>query len=335
MKTDTSNGKRTITQLTRPLLGISACLLGQRVRFDGQHKLDLYLRDTLGAFVDYHPVCPEVECGLPIPREAMRLVRQGDEIRLMTQKSAIDITPRMVAWREPRLDQLSGLPLCGFVFKAKSPSSGMERVKIYSEQGYASPTGSGLFAAAFMERFPHIPVEEEGRLHDDVLRENFVERVFVYHRWLQLPGNALNPERRRSLGALLAFHASHKYLIMSHSPEILRELGSLVARGKEMPPDDLYDNYISRLMTAMRLKATARKHTNVLHHIMGYFKKQLTPDEKVELLEHIDRYHRGNAPLIVPITLIAHYVRRFSTPYLLDQIYLDPHPAELLLRNHV
>ena len=335
MKTVNTNGNGHASQLTRPLLGISACLLGQRVRYDGQHKLDLYLRDTLGAYVDYHPVCPEVECGLPIPREAMRLVRQGDEIKLMTQKTGIDITPRMISWQKVRLDQLAALPLSGFVFKAKSPSSGMERVKIYSEQGYASPTGSGIFAAGLMARFPNLPVEEEGRLHDDLLRENFVERVFVYHRWLQLPGNALNPDRRRSLGALLTFHASHKYLIMSHRPEILRELGALVARGKEMPPDDLYDLYIERLMTAMRLKATARKHTNVLQHIMGYFKKQLTADEKAELLEHIDRFHRGNAPLIVPITLIAHYVRRFSTPYLLDQIYLDPHPAELLLRNHV
>jgi uncharacterized protein YbgA (DUF1722 family) len=221
--------------------------------------------------------------------------------------------------------------LRGFIFKSKSPSSGMERVRVYNEHSQGSPVtrGVGMFARIFMEHFPLLPVEEEGRLHDPVLRENFIERIFVFQRWREL--RAAKP----TLGDLVGFHTRHKLLILAHSPNHYRELGRLVARGKEVPVQELYARYQSRLMEALRLKTTPKKNTNVLHHLMGYFKKDLNPDEKQELLEVIDYYHQGYVPLVVPITLINHYVRKYNQPYLKEQFYLHPHPVELQLRNHV
>jgi uncharacterized protein YbgA (DUF1722 family)/uncharacterized protein YbbK (DUF523 family) len=312
-------------------LGISACLLGQEVRFDGGHQLDRFITDTLGQYVEFVPVCPEVECGLGIPREAMRLVGDPDAPRLMTVRTKVDHTERMVSWANKRVRELELEGLCGFIFKSKSPSSGMERVRVYSEPPQGSPVskGVGMFARVFMEHFPLLPVEEEGRLHDPVLRENFIERIFVFQRWRELLAV------KTGLGGLVTFHTRHKLLIFAHSTEHYRELGKLVARGKELPAPELYKRYQSGLMEALRLKATAKKNTNVLHHLMGYFKRDLAADEKHELLEIIDNYHQGFVPLVVPVTLINHYVRKYHQPYLQEQLYLHPHPVELQLRNHV
>jgi len=312
-------------------LGISACLLGEPVRFDGGHRWDHFITDTLGKYVEFVPVCPETECGLGVPREAMRLVGDPEAPRLVTVRTKVDLTERMVTWARQRVGELAREDLCGFIFKSKSPSSGMERVKVYNEAATGSPVtqGVGMFARVFMEHFPLLPVEEEGRLHDPVLRENFIERLFVLQRWRELPADTPN------LGALVAFHTRHKLLILSHSTTHYRELGRLVARAKEVPIQELYERYQSRLMEALRLKTTAKKNTNVLSHLMGYFKKDLTPDEKQELLEIIHHYHQGYVPLVAPITLINHYVRKYNQPYLKDQFYLHPHPVELQLRNHV
>jgi len=312
-------------------LGISSCLLGQPVRYDGAHRQDRFITDTLGKYVEFVPVCPEVECGLGVPREAMRLVGDPEAPRLVTVRTKIDHTERLVAWGQERVRQLEQENLCGFIFKSKSPSSGMERVKVYPETGQGSPVtrGVGMFARIFMEHFPLLPVEEEGRLHDPVLRENFIERLFVFQRWRDLL--AAKPK----LGDLVTFHTRHKLLIMAHSPNHYRELGRLVARAQEIPAPELQALYQSRLMEALRLKATPKKNTNVLHHLMGYFKHDLSPDEKQELRQVIDHYHQGYVPLVVPITLINHYVRKYRQPYLQDQFYLHPHPVELQLRNHV
>jgi uncharacterized protein YbgA (DUF1722 family)/uncharacterized protein YbbK (DUF523 family) len=312
-------------------LGISACLLGQQVRFDGGHQLDRFITDTLGGYVEFVPVCPEVECGLGVPREAMRLVGEPSAPRLMTVRTKIDHTERMVKWAENRVRELAQEDLCGFIFKSKSPSSGMERVRVYSEPARGAPVikGVGLFARIFMEHFPLLPVEDEGRLHDPVLRENFIERIFVFQRWRELL--AASPGR----GGLVAFHTRHKLLILAHSTEHYRELGKLVAQAKELPASELYERYQSRLMEALRLKATPKKNTNVLHHLLGYFKKELTAEEKQELLEIIENYRQGYVPLVVPVTLINHYVRKYHQPYLQEQFYLHPHPVELQLRNHV
>jgi len=310
-------------------LGISTCLLGENVRYDGGHKLDRFLTDTLGQFVEYVPVCPEVECGLGIPREAMRLVGNPDHPRLVTRKTNIDQTEHMLTWAEKRVIELEKENLCGFIFKSASPSSGMERIKVYNDKGMAEKQGVGIYAKVFMEHFPRLPVEEEGRLHDIKLRENFIERIFTLKRWCKLTkqGPAMN--------SLVDFHTRHKLLLLSHSPKYTGMMGNLVAHGKQLPPHDLFDQYEKLLVESTKLKTTTKKHTNVLQHMMGYFKKQLSPDEKQELMESIHSFHEGYTPLLVPLTLINHYVRKYDQPYLKSQLYLNPHPLELQLRNHV
>lgn len=310
-------------------IGISTCLLGESVRYDGGHKLDRFLRDTLGQYINYVPVCPEVECGFGIPREAFRLVGDPGSPRLFTSRTGKDVTDRMENWARGRISELAKENLCGFIFKSNSPSSGMERVRVYNEKGMPVKKGTGLFAKAFMEAFPLIPVEEEGRLHDPKLRENFVERIFAMRRWRTSVAD------QKNIGNLVNFHTREKMLIRSHSERHYREMGKLVAAAKKIPFSELYDKYEWLLMEALRLKATAKKNANVLQHMMGYFKKALSTDEKRELLEVLEAYRQGMIPLIVPITLINHYVRKYKQPYLSGQTYLRPHPIALQLRNHV
>jgi uncharacterized protein YbgA (DUF1722 family)/uncharacterized protein YbbK (DUF523 family) len=310
-------------------LGISSCLLGENVRYDGGHSHDRFLTDTLGQYVEYIPVCPEVGCGLPVPREAMHLEGDPASPRLMTIHTRQDITERMLSWSRKKTAELDKDDLCGFIFKSNSPSSGMERVKVYDKNGVPAKKGVGMFAGVFMEYFPLLPVEDEGRLNDPGLRDNFIERIFVFKRWRDLL------KEKESRGNLTDFHTSHKLLILSHSQTHYRMMGNLVAKAKDLPIKELYRQYQNLLMEALRLKATPKKHANVLMHMMGYFKQQLTSDEKQELLEVIDKYRTGILPLIVPVTLINHYVRKYDQPYLKEQIYLNPHPIELQLRNHV
>jgi uncharacterized protein YbgA (DUF1722 family)/uncharacterized protein YbbK (DUF523 family) len=310
-------------------LGISTCLLGENVRYDGGHKLDRFLTDTLGQYVEYVPVCPEVECGLPIPRESMHLEGDPDSPRLVTTRTKQDMTDRMVQWARNRVSELEKEGLCGFIFKSDSPSSGMERVRVYNEKGMPVKKGVGMFARIFMEHFPLLPVEDEGRLHDLKLRENFIERIFTLKRWRE----AL--ERKENQGNILDFHTKHKSLILSHSPKHYQAMGKLVARAKELSLRELYRQYQILLMEFLQLKTTPKKNANVLMHMMGYFKEELSSDEKRELLEVIENYRQEYIPLIVPITLISHYVRKYNQPYLKEQIYLNPHPLELQLRNHV
>jgi len=310
-------------------LGISTCLLGEPVRYDGGHKRDRFITDTLGQYVEFVPVCPETECGLGVPRESMRLEGDPASPRLITSRTRVDQTERMVAWAEKRLKELEQEDLCGFIFKSDSPSSGMERVRVYSDKGMPERKGVGIFARMFMERFSRLPVEEEGRLHDPKLRENFIESIFALKRWRDLLKD--HPTR----GKLVAFHTEHKLLILSHSPKHNQLMGKLVAEAKELPPAKLYGEYERLFVAALRVKTTVKKNTNVLQHMMGYFKKELSADEKQELLEVINGYHEGLAPLVVPITLLKHYVRKYDQPYLKEQVYLNPHPVELQLRNHV
>lgn len=306
-------------------LGISACLLGEKVRYDGGHKLDTFLRDILGKYVEFLPVCPEAEAGFGIPREAMRLVGTPAIHRLVGIRTCTDFTGRMVEWARRRLAELGREGLSGFIFKSGSPSSGMERVRIYSGTDSFTKTGSGIFARMFMDEFPLLPVEDEGRLHDPEIRENFIERIFVWKRW---------SDCEKDPAGIVEFHTRHKLLVLSHSEGHYRALGRLVARAGVLPPELLAKEYSQTLMQALRLKATARKNSNVLEHMLGYFKKDLSSDEKQELLEVITRYRGGMLPLIVPVTLMAHYVRKYGQPFLKDQVYLNPHPLELKLRNH-
>jgi uncharacterized protein YbgA (DUF1722 family)/uncharacterized protein YbbK (DUF523 family) len=311
-------------------VGISSCLLGANVRYDAGHKLDRYLHNVLGRFVRWVPVCPEVECGMGVPRESMRLVGDPVAPRLMTTRSGMDHTARMDAWARKRAAALEAEELCGFVFKSGSPSSGLRGVKIYDANGTPSKRGTGIFARAFTERFPLMPVEDEGRLNDAGLRENFIERVFVCSRWrAYLRDDA-------SLGGLVEFHTVHKLLIMSHDPRAVAALGSLVAGARGAAGRRaLLGEYGTALMDALCREATVKKNVNVLQHAMGYFKTRLDAEDKTELLEVIGQYHRGLVPLVVPLVLVRHYVRKFQEPYLARQVWLDPHPAELSLRNHV
>ena len=310
------------------ILGVSSCLLGEQVRFDGGHKHDRYITDILGRWFRFLSVCPEVGCGLPIPRESMRLEGDPANPRLMTGKSRVDLTDRMQAFCATEVRELEGEDLCGFIFKKDSPSSGLFRVKVYNN-GMPAKNGSGLFAAAMARRFPLLPMEEEGRLHDPDLRENFIERVFSFRRWKDFLADS------PTLGRLVEFHTVHKLLMMAHSPEVYRTMGALVAHGKDLPLPELLRHYEELFMKGLALHATTKKNTNVLHHMMGYFKQQLSAEEKTELQEVIGQYHDQVMPLIVPLTLLRHYVRKYNQQYLQGQVYLSPHPAELMLRNHV
>jgi uncharacterized protein YbgA (DUF1722 family)/uncharacterized protein YbbK (DUF523 family) len=310
-------------------MGVSRCLLGEPVRFDGGHKLDRYVRDTLGRYFTYVGVCPEVECGLSVPREAMRLQGDPAEPRLVTIRSGVDHTDGMQAWGRKRLEELASLGLCGFIFKSKSPSSGMERVKVYNGKGAPSMQGVGIWARMFMDRFPLVPVEEEGRLHDPGLRENFITRVFVFKRFRDMLDS--NPSSK----TLVDFHTRHKLLIRAHHEPLYREMGRIVAQAGALGLDDLREKYLPMMVKALGYKTTFKKNRNVLEHIVGYFKKFLSTDEKRELLDLIAGYARGMYPLIVPVTLINHYVRKYDIRYLREQYYLQPHPLELGLRNHV
>ncbi|MCL4501695.1 MAG: DUF523 and DUF1722 domain-containing protein [Deltaproteobacteria bacterium] len=309
-------------------LGISACLAGQKTRYDGGHRWDRFLTDTMGCYLELVPICPEAECGLGVPREPMRLTGRPEAPRLLTVRTGRDLTGRLAAWIERKMGQLATENLSGFIFKSKSPSCGPARVKVYDEQGKITAQGTGLFARAFQDYFPLVPVEDEGRLHDPEIRDNFLEQLFFWRRWRDL--GAQKPK----LGDLVAFHSRHKYQLLAHSNEYYRQMGRLVARAGEMPLPEALIAYRALALAALRLKSTASKNANVLYHVLGYFKKRLSNGDKQELLEAIESYRRGEAPLIVPVTLINHYVRKYQEPYLKGQTYLNPDPLELRLRNH-
>lgn len=311
-------------------IGISACLLGEHVRWDGGHKRNRFLTDIFGRFVEWVPVCPEVESGMGVPREPIRLVRERGELRMIAEKSGRDYTKMMRAWAKRRVCELAGMGLCGYVLKKDSPSCGMKRVRVYGPRGGpASRSGRGLFAQVLMEELESLPVEEEGRLEDPRLRENFVERVFAYRRLRSLMARGV------SMGRLVAFHTAHKLSLLSHSPSEYQALGRLVAQGKRLRRGDLLRRYAAGFMRALSRPATARRHVNVLHHLLGYLREHLDGEDRAELLKVIEDYRTGLVPLIVPLTLVRHHIRRLKVEYLEGQVYLEPHPKELMLRNHV
>jgi len=314
----------------RPIrIGISACLLGQPVRFDGGHKRDAFLTETFSRFVQWVPVCPEVECGLGTPREAMRLVRLKEGVRLLTVRTGIDLTAPLERLSRSRVSALACEDLSGYVLKKDSPSCGLERVKVYDQHGSAARDGRGLFAATLVAAFPNLPIEEEGRLADVRLRDNFVERVFAYWRVRNLFAEPW------TVGDLVRFHTAHKLLLLAHASDAYRALGRLVAGACGLPRRDLERRYVDGFMRALAKVATTGRHTNVLQHMAGYFKNRLDIASKRELAESIADYRHGFVPLVVPITLIGHHVRMLDVTYLAGQIYLQPHPKELMLRNRV
>ena len=313
-------------------IGVSACLLGQKVRYDGQHKKDSFLTDTLARFVEFVPVCPEMELGLGAPRETMRLIGNGKQVRLVTLGSGRDLTLGMAAYAEERVRRLEEEALCGYVLKKDSPSCGMLRVKVYAanEPGSAATRdGRGIYADALVRRFPNLPIEEEGRLRDARLRESFVERIFAAHRLQRLFAG------RWSIANLVTFHTAHKLALLAHSPAGYQELGRLVAGAKRIPRGLLRRRYETGFMQTLAVMATPGRHANVLIHMIGYFRDKLDAGSRAELALAVEDFRLGLVPLLLPATLIRHHARRLDVPYLTGQTYLDPHPKEMMLRNHV
>ena len=319
----------TATDLAPIRVGISSCLLGEEVRFDGQHKRDAYINGTLSEVFEFVPVCPEMAIGLGVPREPIRLVAgKGEPVRVVGVRNPDkDVTDDLHAYGRQMAAELPDLH--GYILKRGSPSCGMERVKVYKRDGHPLTTAAGAYAETFMSERPDLPVEEEGRLGDPVLRENFIERVFVHARWHRDVAGA--PSAR----ALVDFHSAHKLLIMAHNQQAYRRLGQLVAEAGNGDLETTVSTYFTELMAALRKPATAKGHANVLYHLMGYLKDHLEGADKQELTELIEAYRTGFVPLIVPITLLNHHFRRHPNPYVERQVYLQPHPAELMLRNRV
>ena len=312
-------------------IGISSCLLGEEVRFDGGHKRDSYINGTLSAYFEFVPACPEVAIGLGTPRQPIRLVRNKGEQTVHvvgTRDPSLEVTDDLHAYGRQMAHEMGDIH--GYILKRASPSCGMERVKVYTPEGQpAGSNGVGAYTEAFMAERPLLPMEEEGRLGDAMLRENFIKRVFVHYRWRQLEAAGLTP------GGLVDFHSRHKLLLMAHNQQVYRELGQLVAEAGKGDIEAIGDDYFTRLMTALRQPATRKGNTNVLYHLMGYLKEHLDSADKGELVDIIESYRTGYVPLVVPITLFNHHFRHHPTPYVEQQVFLQPHPAELMLRNRL
>ncbi len=306
-------------------VGISSCLLGENVRFDGGHKRDAYITGTLSEYFYFQPFCPEVAIGLGIPRPTIHLVKQANIIRCVGIKNPeMDVTERLRATADQQ--QPLQTELCGYIVKKDSPSCGMERVKVFSGQ-QPQREGVGIYTQALMAHYPSLPVEEEGRLGDAGLRENFIQRVYVMSRWKALLADGLTPQK------LTTFHARHKLIIMSHGD--YRELGHMLAGVSKDTVQLIAEQYILHLMQLLKKVAGRNNHVNVLQHIQGYLKKDLDADDKAELCEVIERYRHGDIPLIVPLTLLKHHFRKAPDPYIDESYYMSPYPQELQLINQL
>lgn len=309
-------------------IGISSCLLGQEVRHDGGHKRNAYVLNTLSRYFEFRPLCPEMAIGMEVPRPPIRLVKNNDEIRLVGSRNPeLDVTEQMIQFADQAVSTMDGIS--GYILKKDSPSCGMQRVRIYNEKGHPEKNGSGLFTERLMQALPALPVEEEGRLMDPVLRENFIERVFIYFRWQKRLIEGL------SVRGLMEFHSRHKFNLLAHDEAIYRELGPLVAKARTDNIEAIADKYLQKFMQGMKRPATRKRHTNVLMHVMGFIKDILSGDDKQELLDILDQYRLGLVPLIVPITLLKHHLRRAPQPYIEQQFYMNPYPEELMLRNNL
>ena len=309
-------------------LGISSCLLGNEVRHDGGHKRNVYVTSTLSEYFDFRPYCPEMAIGLGTPRPTIRLTRSDSGIRLTGSDNAeLDVTDDMNAWSTSAIPGMRDLS--GFILKNNSPSCGMERVRVYDANGAPSRDGIGLFADNLMKAMPWLPVEEEGRLNDAMLRENFIQRVFVYYRWQQMTHQAF------TVSQLMEFHQRHKFILLAHNEEEYRKLGPLIASVTKANLQQIADEYLTRMMTCLKSRASRKRHSNVLMHVMGFLKNKIGSDDKQELIEILDSYRNGRVPLIVPITLMRHHLRRFPDEYISSQYYMSPYPEELMLRNTI
>ena len=306
-------------------IGVSSCLLGDEVRFDSGHKRNAYINNVLGNYFDFTKFCPEVAIGLGIPREPVRLVLFDQKIHCVgTKNSDLDVTADLYNISEEQKHWHQ--QLCGYILKKDSPSCGMERVRVYKGD-VPDRSGVGLYAHRLMQNFPDLPVEEEGRLEDSHLRENFIQRVYVYWRWKKLMAGSVN------FKSLTEFHARHKYIFMSHDQLLARNLGAWLAENHKTDIAEVTPEYLGKMMVLLKKIASRRNHVNTLQHIQGYLKKNLGPEDKQELTANISQYRKGLLPLIVPITLLRHHFMHHPNDYISNSYYMQPHPAELMLLN--
>jgi uncharacterized protein YbgA (DUF1722 family)/uncharacterized protein YbbK (DUF523 family) len=309
-------------------LGISSCLLGNPVRHDGSHKKNQYVMESLSSWFEFRAVCPEAAIGLGVPRPAMRLVKTAEGIRMVVSKSPEnDLTDRLIAWSENAVDNMHDLS--GYILKSQSPSCGMERVRIFDHNGVPKKEAAGLFASTLMQAMPWLPVEEEGRLNDPALRENFIQRVYIYHRWQQMIARGI------SVASLMEFHQRHKLQLLAHNEAMYRQLGRHIAGVNRTNLEAVAQHYLQNMMHCMSQRATRKRHTNVLMHVMGYLKHKLTGQDKQELLDALEQYRTGLLPIVVPLTLLKHHLRVYPDPYIGNQHYLSPYPEALMLRNMI
>jgi len=309
-------------------IGVSACLLGRKVRFDGGHKRSRFITDALAGHFEFAAFCPEMAIGMGAPRQPIRLVGEDQNPQAVGVKTPqLNVTQPLRDYGKKIAGEIDGL--CGFIFKKDSPSCGMERVKVYNDKGTPERSGTGIFAREIIKAHPLLPVEEEGRLNDADLRDNFVTRVYVYARWKALIAGGL------SKSGLIDFHTGHKYLVLSHSTMVYKQLGQMLSDLTRAPLADIADSYIARLMQTLSKPATRKRHSNVLQHLLGYLKNHLDSPHRADLNETIDAYRRGEFPLVVPIRLLQHHFSMHPHTYIKKQVYLNPHPQALLLRNNL
>ncbi|OED41530.1 hypothetical protein ACH42_13580 [Endozoicomonas sp. (ex Bugula neritina AB1)] len=309
-------------------LGISSCLMGQKVRYNGGHKRSSLCMNTLDKLFHFEPLCPEVAIGLSIPREPIRLVGDLEQIRVLgTDNPEFDVTEKLEGYGRQKGKELTHIS--GYILMQKSPSCGMERVKVYHPNGNPHINAPGVYARTLMETNPQLPVEEEGRLHDPVLCENFFTRVYAHHRWYK---TVLTAPSYKAIGE---FHTTYKYQIMAHNPQSYTTLGKLVAKGSALPLSDMLDEYFRGLMVCLKKNATRKSHTNAMLHVMGYVKKSVGSAERNQLLKLIEEYRQGMIPLVAPMSMLRHFIEIHGNDYIKKQVYLEPHPDMLGLRNKI
>lgn len=309
-------------------IAISSCLLGNTVRFDGGHKRDRFITDLLSNYAAFVPFCPE-DLAFGTPRPSIRLVKHDEGLRILSNKTGEDLTCTLDAQNHHELSRLNDAPLTGIIFKAKSPSCGFGSAKVYLPNGHGEGKTDGLFVLTCKAAFPHLPMEEEARLLDPWLRENFIMHLFAYERFREFC--AKNP----AMGDLVQFHTVNKFLLHSKSETLYRTLGNVVANREKNPFPEVLHAYGTLYKEAIACKSSVKKTRNVLEHMVGFFKKVLEKGEKELLHLMLEEYAAKITPLITPISAIALLAKRYKVAYLLEQTFLAPYPKELALRSHV
>lgn len=310
-------------EFTRPRVVVSKCLGFASCRWNGL-TIDDAVVESLKTHVDYTPVCPEVEIGLGVPREPIRVVKTKEGVRLMQPSTGRDVSSEMTGFADKFLGSLGDVD--GFILKSKSPSCGMKDVKVYpgTEKVAALGKAWGFFGKGVMDRFGHLAVEDEARLSDYRIREHFLTKLFALAEFR-------NIRKGPSMGGLVKFHTNNKLLLMAYNHKSLRDLGRIVANHEKKPVEKVFDDYAQELFKALAKAPRYTSNVNVLMHALGYFSKGLQSSEKKYFLEMLEKYRVSRVPFSVPLSIIRSFVVRFEEPYLKDQTFFEPYPEDLML----